>query len=461
MHRPSYLPFTLADIKIAIETASKGRKWREEVKDALTNIDAMCLVINKHLSDGTWRDDISYYQLTKRNNNKKLRYIDAPRFKTLVYEHLLKNKLEPIYMKRAPLVSLNCKVGCGITPQSKKKASNSNYVLPRVKHLFYDLREFEWGVCADQRQCYAHIKPSVFRKQLKRLIGDKSLIDFATELCFVNGKLPVGTPTSPLAHHILMLSFHRWLCENTEWRVCYADNCFVACRTREEANQLKWRIRQFWWYELQIRAKRGDTRIFSLSDDRGFDFCGFRVFRLPNKSVIDHNKGYCKIRRSTFERSKACTNNKSWASYFGLLRHTDSFAEMLKIEETMKLSALTSKIKINRKMDAPNVAAKDLVKYGIKFDILDYEIRRNEKSGEPNWVKLLISMPETDENGNPTGRNLARECHGSMASLVNYLVEVETNFGGKKNILPIEDVELEQQCGYIFKGSTNQMQYID
>ena len=53
-----------------------------------------------------------------------------------------------------------------------------------------------------------HVKPSVFRKELKYLIGDKWLIDFAVELCFVDGQLPVGTPTSPLAHHILRLRFH-------------------------------------------------------------------------------------------------------------------------------------------------------------------------------------------------------------------------------------------------------------
>lgn len=460
MHRPSYLPFSLEDIKHAIETASKGRKWREEVREALADIDGLCLVINEHLSNDTWRDDIAYYQLTKRNNNKKLRHIDAPRFMTLVYEHLLKNKLEPIYMKRAPLVSLNCKVGCGITPPSTKKASNSNYVLPRVKHLSYDLREFEWGVCADQRQCYAHIKPSVFRKELKKLIGDRWLIDFAAELCFVNGKLPVGTPTSPLAHHILMLSFHRWLCENTEWRVCYADNCFVACRTREEANQMKWRIRQFWWYELKIRAKRGDTRVFSLSDERGFDFCGFRVFRNPNKGTADHDKGYCNIRRDTLKRARKCDNNESWASYFGLLRHTDSYAEMLRIESDMQLSALTSKVKIDRHMDAPNIAAKDLVKYGLKFDILDYEIRRSEKSGEPNWIKMMLGIPEVDEDGNRTGRILARECHGCMAGIVGFIDAAEKAMGGKQNLLPIEGAEMEQQCGYILKGSTNQIEYI-
>lgn len=232
MHRPSYLPITIDDIRYAIHTASKGRRWRKEVKKALADEDGLCNNINQHLKDGTWRKDISYRILTKTNLNGKVRHINAPNFRTLIYEHIVKNKLEPIYLKRTPLVSLNCKEGCGITPSKTK--SKSNYVLPRVKNLFYDRSELELGVCADQRKCYDHVKPSIFRKELKKLIGDKWLIDFATDICFVGGKLPVGIPTSPLVHHIIMLGFHRWLCENTEWRVCYADNCFVACRTREE-----------------------------------------------------------------------------------------------------------------------------------------------------------------------------------------------------------------------------------
>lgn len=32
---------------------------------------------------------------------------------------------------------------------------------------------------------------------------------------------------------------------------------------------------------------------------------------------------------------------------------------------------------------------------------------------------------------------------------------------GKKNMLPLEDVRIVDECGYIFEGSTNQMEYIE
>lgn len=34
-------------------------------------------------------------------------------------------------------------------------------------------------------------------------------------------------------------------------------------------------------------------------------------------------------------------------------------------------------------------------------------------------------------------------------------------FGGKRAILPIEEAEIENSCGYIFKGSTNMMMYLE
>ena len=459
MHRPNYIPFTTDDYMKAVHTAAKGRKNRPAVRKALKDVKGLCAVVEQHLKDGSWRKDIGYRKLIKVNNNKKVRHIDAPTFLTLVYEHLLKNKLEPIYAFRDPKVSLNCKTGCGITPSAKHKEQKGNYVLPRVKHLFYDLRQYEWIVAADQRQCYAHIKPSVFRKELKCLIGDKWLIDFAVELCFVDGKLPVGTPTSPLVHHILMLRFHEWLCRNTEWRICYADNCMVACRTREEAQQMKWRIRQYWWYELDIRAKRGDTRVLRIDDPRGFDFCGYRFLRNAGKGVADSNKGFCIIRRSTLVRARACRDNTSWGSYFGLMRHADSFGEMVRIEQKMKLRELTKKIRIDRKMDAPNIKPLELARSGQTFTVFDYEIRKSEKSGEPNWIKMLIGIAETTADGELTGKTLAREVHGGMMGIVSWMVTAEKEYG-KKNLLPLEDVRIMDECGYIFEGSTNQMQYI-
>jgi hypothetical protein len=123
----------------------------------------------------------------------------------------------------------------------------------------------------------------------------------------------------------------------------------------------------------------------------------------------------------------------------------------------MRLRDLTSTIRIDKKMDADNIDVKNLE--GIVFDIVNYEIRSNNKN-EPNWIKCLIGIPETNKEGIPTGRKLAREFHGNYQGIVNFISKCELTYG-KDAILPITDVEIENRCGYVFKGSTNRLEYID
>lgn len=123
----------------------------------------------------------------------------------------------------------------------------------------------------------------------------------------------------------------------------------------------------------------------------------------------------------------------------------------------MKLRQLTEKIKINRKLDAPNIAPKELE--GKMFTIFDYDMKSDAK-GNNNWIKCLIGIPEMDEEGNQTGRMKAYEFHGSYMYIVEFITIAERTFG-KQNMLPLEEMEIENQCGYIFKGSTNQMEYIE
>lgn len=95
-----------------------------------------------------------------------------------------------------------------------------------MKNIFYDRLDLSYCLVIDQRKCYEHIKEKYFRKAIKKIVADKKLIDFAVNICFVNNKLPIGTPTSPFAHHILMLSFDYFAKSLTKECVRYADDNF-------------------------------------------------------------------------------------------------------------------------------------------------------------------------------------------------------------------------------------------
>lgn len=436
-------------VRAAMSNAAKGHSNKDEVGRMLNNADAYAKSVVASIASGEYRKHLKYRKLTKQNPNGKKRHIDSPLLFTFVLQHLFILMAKPYYDWHDNKNGINCKPGCGITSSDK-----ANSVIHRLKHLVYDRRDLNYCLIVDQRKCYEHISPKIFRRAMRRLTADRDLIEFGIDVSFVDGHLPIGTPTSPLLHHIVMLEFDQWSKQAAPFSMRYADDCIFATYTKEEANELKWRVQNHWWYELQIRAKASAIRLQPL--DKEVSFCGYVVRRNPDKGVADHNKGYTTLRQNIRARASRCRKDDSWASYYGLLRHADGYNLMKKIEEKMKLRQLTEKIRINRSMDAPNINPRDLA--GKQFTIYDYDIKSDSK-GTPNWIKCLIGIEEKDEEGNLTGRMKAFEFHGSYMYIVEFMTMAEKTFG-KQNMLPLEEMEIENQCGYIFKGSTNQMEYI-
>ena len=415
--------------------------WEENLSFILTMI-----------LDGSYVEHIAYRQLVKTNRNGKVRNVDSPTLVTRILQYVFINRAQPLYDALDNHVAFNCKTGCGLNASDKRLS-----VRHHVKSMFYDRCDIHYVTLVDQRKCYEHIRTRVFRKALKAMGIHGWLLDYACHVTMVDGHLPIGTPVSPLAHHIVMLSFDKAMNESYPFYLRYADNIMVGTNTKQEAQTALWRVKQWWWYGMGVRANRWDSRVTPI-DGVAVDFCGTVYHRNPDKSFFDHNKGYATIRKSTAKAAKKAKPN-NWGCYFGQLMGADTFNLINSIQhKNMKLADLVAKVRIDRKMDAPQVQPKEL--QGITLNVLDYEIRKNTR-GVDNWIKLLISYDETDVNGMPTGREIVREIHGDYAGLHRYIRSAERALGGKQAILPIEDAEIINSCGYIFKGSTNMMEYIE
>ena len=456
---------TEQQVREAVFETFKGRQSTKPVLEFKTDLDANIHEIFVALKDGSYKRMLQFYKKTVINTNDKVRYIDAPMLKALILEHVWLVILRPIYDLVNPGVARNCLPERGITARKREYS-----VLKECKHLFYDMRHLTWLVDVDQRQCYHRVSLKAYRRGMKFMrakVEEKKgpqdpafwrwLTDFGEAITFVEGHLPIGTPTSPYAHQVVMLAFDYWLIENYEWCIRYADNVFIATGTKQEANQALWRVRQFWWYEQGIRAKRQTSRIVAI-DEKGVDICGYVLKRFPDKEVTDHNKGVTFIRQTTLDNARQADNDRSWASYFGQLRHADTYRIMQQIEQDMKLTELTKKIRIDREMDAKNLPMQNVPQLET-LTLYKYEIRQSK--GEDNWIKCLIGTPEVNkETGEPTGRTLAYEFHGNYQGIIRWIRELEKLFPDKA-FLPIEDARIVNECGYIFEGSTNQLKYIE
>lgn len=426
-----------------------GHGKKREVKVLKEHWNERIDMIHTAIERGEYKTFIHYKRLEKINKNGKKRKIDSPDLNTRILQNVFIGKIFPLYKAQDADVSYNCKKGYGLNAKAKKKS-----FIHKMKHLYYDMRNLSWCACIDQRKCYEHVSEKVIRRSLKRLTRDKKLVQFGIDVSMLNGKLPIGTPASPLLHHIVMLEYDSWAKREFLFVARYADNVIIACESKQEAHAAMWRTRMKWWYELGIRANRKESRIVSL-DKIGTDICGVVYKRNPQTDVASHNKGYARIRRITADSARRATI-KNWACYYGQMKGLDCYSLIKKIENrNMKLSKLTEKLKIDRNLDAPHVEMRDIE--GVLITVLDYEIRKNGR-GVDNWVKLLISYKEEDENGKV--RDVVREVHGDYAGIHKFLRVVENEYD-KKEFLPIEDAVIVNECGYIFADSTNQIKYIE
>lgn len=442
-------------ISTAMHNAAIGHSSNAEVHDMLADEPTYVIDVANSIETGDYVSRISYREFETFNSNGKERHIEQPSLFTRVLQHLFILLIRPLYDSADPGIGFNCKRGYGISANDKHKS-----VSHWLKRVIYERRDLHYALHVDQRRCYPHMTPALLRRALKQLTDDRELIDFGVNVTFHGKSFPIGTPTSPLAHHIIMLSFDRWLGSINGPKIRYADDCLLFFGTREEANAAKWRIKNFWWYTYRIYAKRQNSRILNV-DKEPVSFCGF-VYHRTEPDAHGHNKGYVTARRNIRKAVHGCRSDSSWASYYGILAKTDSFLTMQKIEEKMEFSELTAKIKVERKFDAQPISIGDLAK--LTFNIYDFELRfaKCKESGQQvaNWVRLLVGVNETDENGNYTGNILRYTMKTEAEDVVKFMEKVFLMMQGSTiPVLPINNCQLENAAGYIFKGSTNRETY--
>ena len=428
-------------IFLAMANAARSHSRKAEVRAMLASPDDYALAVARSVA---LRDyPLSYREFDTTNSNGKRRHIEQPSLLTRVLQHLFIILVQPLYDARDPHVAFNCKKGYGIHARNPGTS-----LAHRLKSVVYSRTDLHYTLHIDQRHCYGHMTRRLFRRALKSLTDDTELVDFGVAVTFHGDLFPIGTPTSPLAHHIIMLDFDRWLGSIPGPKFRYADDVILFFRTREESNAAKWRIKNFWWYEYGVLAKRNPAIVDM--DRCPVSFCG----------LVVHREGkYTRVRRNILERARACTSDKSWASYFGILKHTDSYKTMQSIEERMNFAKLTEKIKIDRAFDAEPIAIKELAR--TPFNLYDFSLRYAKgKDGKvmPNWVRLLVGVPEYVD-GQPTGRELRYTAKTEAPAVVEFLARVKALIEAGEDVLPIEGCELENSMGYMFKGTTNRELY--
>ena len=434
-------------VRDAFYKASEDRKKKPVVVEFKNNLDDNCKLIADVINSGKTGKYVKYIQLKRKNANGKWRDIDAPTFFTLVMQHVWIILVKPLYMSKETGIARNCIEGRGICSEDIDKG-----LLRPMRRLFYDMRQYSHLVCIDERKCYEHTTVKAYRKGMKAIGASRELIDFGEAVGFVRGILPIGTPTSPLMHHIAVYPFDVWLNANYPHALRYADNVFVPVSSLEEGHRAMWRIKMNWWYDLCVRSKSTEQRVVAIND-KPVDICGFPLCRFePRKD--NHGKGLTRIRKSIWHNAMHAETKESWASYFGILSHADCYRSLTNKCKEMKLEELTSRCKLKRAMDAIEYDPREVLDIE-SFDIIDYEILQDKKSHEDNWINLFCGVRKEGSN-----KLKAFAFHGNMKCIYRWIRMLEEEFGGK-SFLPIEGVRLIKRRGYLLDGTAEIIEEID
>ena len=434
-------------VKEAFKKASKGRSKKPAVVEFRKDLDANCNALADIINQGKVAEHVRYLRLKRKNNNGKWRDIDAPTFLTLVLQHVWLLLTKPLYMAKETGIARNCIEGRGILSDDIDTG-----LLKPMRRLFYDDRQYTHLVLIDERKCYEHTTVKAYRKGMKLIGADRTLTDFGEAVGFVRGILPIGTPTSPLMHHIAVYPFDVWLNDNYPHALRYADNVFVPVSSLEEGHRAMWRIKMNWWHDLCVRSKSTEQRVVAIND-KPVDICGFPLCRfVPRKD--NHGKGLTRIRKSIWHNAMHADTKESWASYFGILSHADCFRSLTNKCKEMKLEELTSRCKLKRAMDAMEYDPKEVLDFE-SFDIIDYEILQDKKSHEDNWINLFCGVRKEGSN-----KLKAFAFHGNMKCIYRWIRMLEEEFGGK-SFLPIEGVRLIKRRGYLLDGTAEIIEEID
>lgn len=424
----------------AVINASRKHMCKNEVIEFLQDKENEYSVYRQLLKGESIDVEYRYKEVVSVNGKKRIVAISS--FRSRVIMHTLMLLIKKEYAARLSDDCYNCIKGRGINASRKRYDP-----VRQIKRIIGRYRP--WGYLQlDIRKCYESTRPEVLFACHEAIWKDKRILRYLQRVSFCDIGLPIGTPSSPMNQHIMMMAFDRFIRQDLKIRhyVRYADD-IILFGDKDKLHEAKWRIANYLWYNLGYELKK-DAHPTPMRN--GTDILGY-VFHC----------GYTRVRKSIKERMKRSWRNpRSRSSYLGILKGAD--AKNLKRKLNMKLSFLiTNETKVRRRMDSPLIDIAELT--GKVFDILDFEVREPDKKKGKAWMRMQVRYEDMGDDGKPVVKTrLVKGFHVAICeflkNMTQYINKTSAISGMSyeetfKKTLPFEDCEVENRNGWCIKGT--------
>ena len=293
--------YNIHNLELADAKAKKGKSSQLGVVIHNQTPDANLWELQKMLINKTYKT--SAYTTFKVYEPKKRDFFRLPYFPDRILHHAIMNVLEPIWVGCLTADTYSCIKGRGIHAASFA-----------LRDALRDRHGTKYCLKLDIKKFYPSVDHSVLKSVIRRKIKDKDLLWLLDEIIDSAPGLPIGNLMSQYVANLYLNYFDHWIKEvkRVKYYFRYCDDLVILFDNKPYLHQLLSDIRQYLSVNLKLTVK-SNYQIFPV-ESRGIDFVGYPTWH-------DHVRLRKGIKKRLCKKMARKPNLKSFASYFGWLKH--------------------------------------------------------------------------------------------------------------------------------------------
>lgn len=332
--------------------ARKNKRYRKEILRFSARLEENLIDLQNELVNKTYTMG-KYRQFLISEPKKRL--IMALQFRDRVVQWVIYRHLNPLFDKQFIKDSYACRIGKG----THMAIDRLQYWLRRVDRTgrrWYCLK-------LDISKYFYRVDHAVLLRILRRKIKDKDLLwllekiinsecafglpldvnisEVTDEIRLRDVGMPIGNLTSQMFANLYLNELDRYVKHELRqhYYIRYMDDMLVLSDNKQALHDIKDKIARFLETELHLKLnKKSGIRPVYL----GIEFVGFRIWathrKLRKSTSKKLKRGLRNLKRLYADRKRTLSElTPSIMSYFGIMRHFDSYRLRVKIAEDFVL----------------------------------------------------------------------------------------------------------------------------
>jgi retron-type reverse transcriptase len=316
-----YYITSVENLLLAWQEFLGGKKQRQDVQDFGQNL--MTNIIDLHNSLINFTYVHSGYQAFKISDPKP-RDIHKASVRDRLLHHAIYRQLYPFFDKTFIPDSYSCRNNKG-----------THKVISRFRGMAYQVSQNNtktvWILKCDIRKFFANIDHTILKNILAQYIPDQNVIWLLNRVIdsfevLPNKGLPLGNLTSQLFVNIYMNEFDQFVKHKLKQKyyIRYADDFVFMSDNRQELINIIPQVKNYLGKKLTLEIHPNKLYLSTLAS--GVDYLGYINF--PQYRIL---------RTKTKKRILRLVSHKNLSSYFGVLKHCNSFSLKQEIENRVGL----------------------------------------------------------------------------------------------------------------------------